>query len=126
MSWKSHCATIWRSGQPTTEHATAPGQVPRLPFSQHLLLISHERRKQVADDSPRASLDLHCHRHSGHERHGPTVNLHLATVEADPPGINEFLAPWLAGSVFCPNNLLPRRVLPPVARDGVARNAEYA
>src|SRR5229473_5939452 len=100
-------------------------RAPWLSLSQYFLIISHQGRKQIADDPPRAGLDLDRHRHSRRELDGSALDLHLAPVEADPRGIDELLPLGLTRRAFRAGGLIPRLFLMPVAGDGVARNAQH-
>jgi hypothetical protein len=64
-----------------------------LPFAQDVMLVSGERREQIADDAARSGLHLHRDRHARAEIDDAIVGLQLPLVERDPGGVDEIVQP---------------------------------
>src|SRR3984893_10839735 len=82
-----------------------------LPLPQGFLLISCQRREQIADHSARTRLDLDRHSHSGAELDELLVHLHVRAVERDARGIFQLLTFRLAGARRCARGPVIRRAL---------------
>ena len=88
------------------------------------MLIPQQRRKQVADDGARASLELDRDSHAGREVDEIVVDLHLGAVKRHPRGVDKLLSPRLAGRSGGRRVVLPA-VLRLVAGDGVLGQADH-
>jgi len=83
------------------------------------VLVPGQRRKQIADDPARASLDLDRHRHAGTKLDELVLYLHVRTVERNSRGIFQLLTSRLTAALRCARRSIIRRALLPVASDGV-------
>ena len=91
-----------------------------LSFSQDFLLVSHERREQIADDPARPCLDLDRDRHARTEIDEAVLDLHLRAVEGDTRGVAQFLAfRFAAGGLSSSLIICFVVVLRLVDRDGI-------
>src|ERR1700737_74171 len=96
-----------------------------LPLPQRLLLVSCQRREEIADDGSRACLDLDRYGHSGPKLDELLIYLHGRAVKRDTSGILQLLAFRLAAARRGAHSPIIRSALWPVAGDSVRRNAEH-
>src|SRR5438445_6972983 len=121
----------WRRPRRLTSRGRSPvirnadGVLIRLSLPQSLLLVSCQRREQVADHGSRACLDLDRHGHSGPKLDEFLVYSHGLAVERDTSGILQLLTFRLAAVRRRAHSPVIRGALWPVAGDSVRRNAEH-
>src|SRR5207249_4486466 len=96
-----------------------------LPFPQGLLLVSCQRREEIADYFSRACLDLDRHGHSRPKLDEFLIYLHGRAVKRDTSGVLQLLAFRLAAARRGAHRSVVRSAQWPVAGDGVGRNAEH-